>query len=210
MKKEKDREVFIYWDNSNIFHEAQRFADKRKPGSDVRHRLRIDFEKIYRLAHADRKVAGAYAAGSVPPDTKELWKQMEKNHIEVEKIDRFLRRHSEQDLPDRILQLRMLEDAMDHQNPGIAVLLSGDGKGHKDDRGFLGALKRMHNQGWQVEVLSWKHACSRKMKEWVEEFGVFVALDKFFEEITFVKKVADSRESADLDLSKRPVSKRPA
>ena len=25
-------EVFVYWDNSNIFHEAQRLADEEVPG----------------------------------------------------------------------------------------------------------------------------------------------------------------------------------
>ena len=34
--------VFIYWDNSNIFHEAQRFAEERGEGPDARYRVRID------------------------------------------------------------------------------------------------------------------------------------------------------------------------
>ena len=36
--------VFIYWDNSNIFHEAQRFAEERNEGSDARFRVRINFD----------------------------------------------------------------------------------------------------------------------------------------------------------------------
>ena len=32
-------EVFVYWDNSNIFHEAQRLADEEVP--DARYRVRI-------------------------------------------------------------------------------------------------------------------------------------------------------------------------
>ena len=33
--------VFIYWDNSNIFHEAQRFAEEPNEGPDARYRVRI-------------------------------------------------------------------------------------------------------------------------------------------------------------------------
>ena len=31
--------VFVYWDNSNSFHDAQRFAIERKEGSNIRYRV---------------------------------------------------------------------------------------------------------------------------------------------------------------------------
>ena len=31
--------VFIYWDNSNIFHEAQRLAEERLEGPSARYRV---------------------------------------------------------------------------------------------------------------------------------------------------------------------------
>ena len=46
--------VFVYWDNSNIFHEAQRFAVERDEGSNARYPAQIDVENIPRLAPADR------------------------------------------------------------------------------------------------------------------------------------------------------------
>lgn len=57
--------VFIYWDNSNIFHEAQRFAEERNEGPGARFRVRIHFDNIFRLAHAGRPVQRAVAAGSI-------------------------------------------------------------------------------------------------------------------------------------------------
>ena len=39
--------VFIYWDNSNIFHEAQRIAEMRE-GPDARYRVRIQFDNIWK------------------------------------------------------------------------------------------------------------------------------------------------------------------
>ena len=50
--------VFISWDNLNIFHEAQRFAEERNEGPDARYRVRVNFDNILRLAHADRTLAG--------------------------------------------------------------------------------------------------------------------------------------------------------
>ena len=55
------------WDNSNIFHEAQRFAVERNEGPNACSRVRINFEAMLRLAHADRPMKKPLAAGSVPP-----------------------------------------------------------------------------------------------------------------------------------------------
>ena len=55
--------VFIYWDNSNIFHEAQRLAEERGEGPNARYRVRIHFDHMLCLAHADRPLKKALAAG---------------------------------------------------------------------------------------------------------------------------------------------------
>ena len=73
--------VFIYWDNSNIFVEAQRFAEERNSGPDARYRVRIDFTNMLRLAHADRPVEKAHAAGSVPPEMRQLWNRLESQGV---------------------------------------------------------------------------------------------------------------------------------
>ncbi len=65
--------VLIYWDNSNIFHEAQRLAEEQEDGLDARYRVRIHFANLLRLAHADRPVQKAVAAGSLPPEMRQLW-----------------------------------------------------------------------------------------------------------------------------------------
>ena len=125
--------VFIYWDNSNIFHDAQRFADARSEGANARYRVRIDFENLYRLAHADRVVHSAVAAGSVPPEMRHLWNRLESQGIEIKLFDRGSMERGEQEMPDRVLQLRMLEDALDNNgDAGIVVLLTGDGAGYQE------------------------------------------------------------------------------
>ena len=197
--------VFIYWDNSNIFHEAQRLAEERNEGADARYRVRIHFDNLLRLAHADRPLAKALAAGSVPPEMRQLWNRMESRGVEVQLFDRGN--------PDRVLQLRMLEDALDYNgDPGIVVLLTGDGAGYLQGAGFHSTLARMHKRDWRVEILSWAHACNQRMRRWAEENGAFVALDDFYGAITFREPsragfaLAAARDSAALDLSQRAMA----
>ena len=205
--------VFIYWDNSNIFIEAQRLAEERNNGPDARYRVRVHFDNLLRLAHADRPLENAVAVGSVPPEMRQLWNRMESRGIRVELFDRGDSRRGEQEMPDRLLQLKMLQDALDYNgDPGIVVLLTGDGAGYSEGAGFQSELERMHRYGWRVEILSWAHSCNQRMRHWVEENGVFVALDDFYDSVTFLEpsrpgqRLAESRDSAPLDLSRRPVA----
>ena len=202
--------VFIYWDNSNIFHEAQRLAAERSEGANARYRVRVDFENMLRLAHADRPIEQALAVGSIPPEMRQLWNRMESNGVEVRLFDRGSPERGEQEMPDRLLQLRMLEDALDYNgDPGVVVLLTGDGAGYLEGAAFHSTLERMHLRGWRVEILSWAHSCNQRMRRWAEEYGVFVALDDFYESITFMEpsrpgsELAPARDAADLNLQRR-------
>ena len=206
--------VFVYWDNSNIFHEAQRLAEEQAEGSGARYRVRIHFENMLRLAHADRPLEKAVAVGSVPPEMRQLWNRMEAGGMSVYLFDRGSPDRSEQEMPDRVLQLRMLEDALDYNgDPGIVVLLTGDGAGYLEGAGFHSTLERMHKRGWRVEILSWAHSTNQRMRRWAEANAIFVPLDDFYEAITFMVpsrpgfELAPARSQADLNLSCRPVSR---
>ena len=202
--------IFVYWDNSNIFHEAQRLAEEQNEGPDARYRVRIHFENLLRLAHADRTLQKAFAVGSIPPEMRGLWNRMEAQDVEVSLFDRGDPARGEQQMPDHMLQLRMLEDALDYNGtPGIVTLLTGDGAGYLEGSGFHRTLERMHKRGWKVEILSWRHSCNQRMRRWAEENGVFVALDDFYTSITFLRpsksgyEFARPRAAAPLDLSRR-------
>ena len=205
--------VFIYWDNSNISYEAQRLAGEREESPGARYLVRINFDAMLHLARAGREVRHAVAVGSIPPEMRHLWNRLEHSGVEVKLFDRGGPERGEQDMPDRLLQLRVLEDALDHNgDPGIAVLLTGDGAGYFEGAGFHSTLERMHKRGWRVEILSWAHACNQRMRHWAEENGVFVALDDFYAAVTFVEpsrpgfELAPGRESALLDLSQRTIA----
>ena len=49
-------QVYVYWDNSNIFHGAQEVVAERNGEGDAYYRLRIDFRNLFQLASADRPV----------------------------------------------------------------------------------------------------------------------------------------------------------
>lgn len=207
--------VFIYWDNSNIFHEAQRLAGQQNHGPGARNRVRIEFDNLFKLAHAGRSVKKAVAVGSIPPEMRQLWNRMENTGagIDLRLFDRGAINRGEQEMPDRVLQLCMLEDALDFNgNPGIVVLLTGDGAGYYEGTGFHSTLERMHKRGWRVEILSWAHACNERMRRWAEANGIFVALDDFYRSITYLEpsrpgfELAQPREAEDLNLISRRVS----
>ena len=202
--------VFVYWDNSAVFHEAQRLAEEREGTPGARYLVRIHFENLLRLAEAGRPLAKAVAAGSVPPEMQQLWNRMENRGVQVRRFDRGDRDRGEQEVPDRWLQLCMLEDGWDNNgDPGIVALLTGDGAGYAEGQGFHRTLERMHKRGWRVEVLSWAHSCNRGMRRWAKANGVFVPLDDHYEAITFREpsrpghEFAPAREQAPLDLSRR-------
>lgn len=211
---ESGKKVFIYWDNSNIFHEAQRLAEQRNAEPDTRYRVRIHFDNMLRLAHADREVERAIAAGSIPPELHNVWSRLRNKGVEVKLFDRGSPASTEQDVPDRILQLAMLENALDYSaDPGIAVLLTGDGAGYLEGAGFHRTLERMHNKGWKIEILSWQHCVNPRMEEWAKNNGVFIPLDDFYEAITFLEPLfsrygyeSEGRDAIELDLSQRSFS----
>lgn len=205
--------VFVYWDNSNIFHAAQDLAEERNGDVNARYRIRINFENLLRLAHADRPLTKALAAGSIPPAMINLWNSLRRQSVEVDLYDLGKPGRSEPEPPDRWLQLRMLEDMVDYiDNPGTVVLLTGDGAGYNEGHGFHRTLERMRRHGWRVELLSWHHSTNRRMLDWVAENGVFVPLDDYYEGITYTTPLrieqtpAPARESVPLDLSGRALA----
>lgn len=200
--------VFVYWDNSNIFISAQDVAEERE-GPAARYRVRIHFRNMLALAHAGRQIQHAVAVGSIPPELRHVWNRLENEGVAVHLLERGTMLGREQGV-DQTLSNAMLRDGYDYNgDPGIAVLLTGDGAGFHEGAGFHADLERMHGRGWRIEVISWRHSCSIRMRQWAERNGRFIALDDFYESVTFLEPpapgqpIANPRYSVPVDLSKR-------
>ncbi len=200
--------VFVYWDNSNIFISAQEVAVERE-GADARYRVRIDFRNLLSLAQGGRAIERAVAVGSIPPPLRHVWNRLENEGVAVFLLERGTMYGREQGV-DHVLQTEMLHDGYDHNgNPGIAVLLTGDGAGFSDGVGFHADLERMHSRGWEIEVISWRHSCANRMRRWAERNGRFIALDDFYESVTYLEPpmpgqpVGSPRFPVPIDLTKR-------
>ena len=202
------QKVFVYWDNSNIFISARQVAIERE-GRDAYHRVRIDFRNMLTLARGGRPLQHAVAVGSIPPELRGVWNQLENQGVSVHLFERGAMGGREQGV-DQALQSAMLRDALDYNgDPGIAVMLTGDGAGFSDGVGFHADLQRMHDRGWRVEVVSWKHSCNSRMRQWAEQNGKFIALDDFYESVTFLERpepgdpIGGPRYPEPVDLTKR-------
>lgn len=180
----KSKNICIFWDNSNIYIGAQDVA-KGRDGATVGRDVRIHFDNLYELARAGRKIISGVCVGSLPPELQDLWAKLRSVGVELELFERGQETGTEQAV-DQALQVHMLRAIVD-QDPGTAVLLTGDGAGAYEGKGFFADLKRMHSKGWKVEVLSWEGACHPKLKAWAQENGLFIPLDDHYESVTFIK-----------------------
>ena len=177
--------VCFYVDNSNIFHEGQRLAEKSM-GED-RYAFRLYFPNFVALAVQSRPVREVVWGGSIPPPDDTVWAFLREGcSIEPE----LLRRADggEQETVDHLIQLRMYRHVRKYrEDPGTIVLATGDGKGYYQEDGFLYDVEGFVEDGWSIELLSWEHSCHGRLKEFVEKNGKFISLDAYYNEITFIK-----------------------
>jgi hypothetical protein len=78
------------------------------------------------------------------------------------------------------------------------VLCTGDGKGYRNNEGFLFDLEGFIEEGWNFEVLSWTHSCHGRLKQLAEQKGKFIPLENFYGSITFIQ---NGRRASLVDLS---------
>ena len=175
----------------------------RREGRPAKDQVRLHFDPLLQLALAGRPLAHAFVVGSIPPEQRAVWERLEAaTGVRPELYERGQFSGGEQGL-DQCLQVHMLRAISDYRDPQVAVLMTGDGAGYDDGVGFHADMQRMHTSGWGIEVLSWQRACRRALREWATANGTFVALDDYYESITFLE---GGRRSKVLDLSRRAVS----
>jgi len=52
----------------------------------------------------------------------------------------------------------------------------------------------LKTNGWEIEVLSWQNSCHPVLKEWAKANGTFIALDDYYNWITFIEGLRDAKK----------------
>lgn len=191
--------VHIFFDVSNIWISGKNAALDHERGvapGDVR----LSYGNLIRLARFGRPMRGGLAVGSVTETAASWERPLRDVGLKVELKERGVRTGREQGV-DESLQLAMIGDGRKYaSSPGIAVLLTGDGSGHEDGIGFLAELERLRSDGWGIEVVAWSSSCSAALREFAEAKGSFVALERYYRAVTFIR---GGRPAGPLSLTHR-------
>lgn len=194
--------VHLFVDYSNIFRSAAQ-AVRAREGLDAAQSFRLDFHHLFDLAAAGRDLAGVHVVGPVEPARASMWHAFTREFgVSPELYELGASSGTEQGV-DQCLQVHMLRAALDHDEPQVAVLMTGDGAGHDDGIGFHADLERMYKVGWGVEVMAWEDTCNWKLRQWARQYGAFVPLERYYDSIVYINGM---RVSEPLDLAARSLA----
>lgn len=173
----------IFWDNSNIWLVGRNVCSIKEPGDEQA--FRVHFANLLDFVCNDRPVSFAYVAGSVPPNNDQLWQRFKNIGCEVKTQERGDISGREVAV-DEAIQLEMANRVLDITPPETMILLTGDGNGYSNGKGFIKQLERAHKHGWSVEVVSWDNGCNRQLKSFAQRNGVYRPLEPAYDKITFI------------------------
>ena len=172
----------IFWDNSNIWLVGRGVCEDKEPGDEMA--FRIHFANMFDFAANGRDVDFAYLGGSVPPNNDALWERFTDLGVQIERQERGADSGGEIAV-DESIQLAMANRILDEE-PGKMVLLTGDGNGYGEGRGFIKQLERAKKFGWEIEVISWDKGCNRRLKQFALEHGTYRALEPAYNNVSFI------------------------
>ncbi len=178
--------MYIFWDNSNIHYAGLNHVRPVKEPTSEKEKYRTYFKGLLNLVQQGRKIDNIFFAGSIPPKDDVLWNSVRQLGITPSLLPRCIT-NGEADTTDHVLQLALLRLALDHPEPSIVALLSGDGAGINSGEGFLADAKRLSARGWQFEVYSWDVSCHSELKSFAIENGKYVKLEDYYENVTFIQ-----------------------
>jgi NYN domain len=191
--------VHIFWDNSNIHIVGLRKVMKIYEPDEDPVLFRSFFKGLFKVAHRNRNVKSAYVVGSIPPKHSSLWAHIEALGIHLELLQRT--KNNKETGVDQTLQTWMFRQAFDNMGSNDTfVVLTGDGAGSKLGKGFLADLQRIHNLGFNFEVISWENGTNGHLKKYAQEEGKFIPLENFYYNVTFIK--GKRRADENIDFSK--------
>ncbi len=175
--------INVFWDNSNIWLVGKVVCGIKEPGDEFG--FRIHLANLFNYVCGGRDITYAYVAGSVPPPSDGIWKRFQALRIKVEKQQRGL--DGKEVAVDEAIQLAIANRIIDLlPKTETIVLLTGDGAGFNQGRGFISALERAVKMGFNIEVVSWDAGVNRNLKRFAQTKGIYTSLEPGYENITFI------------------------
>lgn len=175
----------IFWDNSNIWLVGRNVCGKNEPGHQSGFRIR--FLNLFEFIRNSRPVSYAFVGGSIPPNNDPLWQRFINLGVVVEKQERAI--GGKEVAVDEVIQLQMANRVLDVSPPQTMLLITGDGSGYNNGKGFIKQLERSKNHGWNIEVVSWDMGCNKSLKAFAQADGVYRSLEPAYFNVTFINNV---------------------
>lgn len=179
------KKVNIFWDNSNIHYGGLNQVFPVKEPGKQKELYRTHFSNLLKLVVQGRPIGKVFFVGSTPPESDKIWDYLRSLGIEPETIPRAAE-GGEHETTDYLLQNHLLRLGYE-QDTGVVALLSGDGAGINEDKGFFADLKRVSKRGWQVEIYAWQESCHKGMRAYAEKNWRFTNLTDSYFHITFIQ-----------------------
>ncbi|WP_320151124.1 NYN domain-containing protein [uncultured Tolumonas sp.] len=173
----------VFWDNSNIWLVGRKVCEINEPGDEAL--FRIHFAHLFDFVVNDRNVDFAYLGGSIPPNNDDLWQRFRDLGVVVAQQERGAQSGGEIAV-DEAIQLAIADRILDADEPGTIVLLTGDGNGYSEGKGFIKKLEQAIKHGWEIEVVSWDAGCNRYLRTFAEEKGVYRSLEPAYSRVSFI------------------------
>jgi hypothetical protein len=101
---------------------------------------------------------------------------------------------------DEMLQNAIYRTIFRAAAPGTIVVATGDGAGWREGRGFCETLRAARQRDFGVEIVSFEGSLNRRLRALAQEVGAVVALDPFYDSITFLEGL---RAAGSLSLAHR-------
>jgi hypothetical protein len=191
------RVVHLFIDLSNLWFSAREEARAR---GELELALRLHAEHLWQLLSAGRQVETAILVANCELPTAAL--AFYRRFFEVILVEPGLRSGTEQ-AGDEMLQNAIYRTIGRPGASGTIVLVTGDGAGWIQGRGFCPALAEARLRGFGVEVLAFTRSTNRHLRALAETIGVYLPLEDFYSSITFVER---ARWATPVDLQHRTIT----
>jgi hypothetical protein len=179
--------AYLFVDFSNLWYAVRAEATRR---GDSEWAVRIHADNLWRILAGGRRVAGSMLVANREISQPVL--DRFRAAFEVELVEAGCVTGTEQ-AGDELLQNAIYRTMFRAPAPGIIVLATGDGAGWREGRGFCETVRAARRNGFGVEIVSYEASLNRRLRAFANEVGAVIALDSFYESLTFLSGLRSVR-----------------